>query len=733
MYTFSHTFVFIIADTMTHTSRASFDFDVDLDLDLDTDEDMLNPFFDPDLFNPLSPDPFAVDNFDHLHPMYLPAPSLPSHAEKMFDSPFTRRNFDRVPNLVSSTTMFQTLSWSKHREEFRHTTNGLHVYDFSAWRKKYNTTRFFVVDSQDPLKAKELSKVFQAAKNFNSIDTSYKKKQMNADHHMIPLMCCDAQRSALMWLPIDIPARSAHASEGFYEGQVLFADHMEPFGYESHNHPTTTYRNYLHGFDTKAICAELCGYYPSKTELARCRSKIEQVRLLSTRNPLTLADGCIILKKLAKADANSWMNVMNFLPFNEKCNWAQYLSSQTANSIYGVTYLPPTPFTGNNQPPIPFPPRNWEELCTKQVDERYRETATISLCLKNLRLRQPFQHLWHLKAQFDLSNFCSRHFIRSQGLIHICKEIQGQIIPSIETLCKRLSDMGITRVVLDGSHEQAHMAARHAVDHQNYMQAWRDLAGLCHLSMFGSEPTWEATQAYFTKFYKHASACRTRNRQPEHSVPMLHAQWSMNRNHLLMSILFRYTGKNLNDLLNTLHKGDCSLRYHFNHEDAHGRTTILNTVADQISFCVSVSMQRLHRKCVLSNYQEMACPSLSLSVSGGHACVDTQKCLGCDCPSSAKNETSDAVRNMFDHLHTYQERMNLDYSNQSFFPQILAASSTVQFQNHETRKRLHLSIKPVVDMRVNVDMRTLPGLEALVNGTASSNYAPPVCRMGGAW
>jgi hypothetical protein len=352
---------------------------------------------------------------------------------------------------------------------------------------------------------------------------------------------------------------------------------------------------------------------------------------------------------------------------------------------------------------------------------------SMGKALLTARTVRPFNHLWRLKTVYDLSNFCNRHSVRVAGLRAINDNIKTHVMPLIEGICRRMTDMSATRVAIDGSHEQAHLSARHEVDHNNYMQAWQDLSTLTALSVFDQEPATKQVSECYTTWQHHATLCRSHDKQPEFHVPFIYTQWHINRLHRLIAVLYRYTGKNYNDLLQLMLDNDCALRNDISNESAPGRTTMLDLLSYQISCCVDVTMKRLYGQCVKHNYQEMECSSRHPAGPGEpHACPIGGTCYGCNCHPKAQSQTALYVERMFQHLDKYQLDFGLDYSDSRHFPPMSYCGSTVQHQNHNSRKRFAVRSGNTQASMANIDLNTIPGIEPLLNGSSTQHQPNPL-------
>lgn len=686
-----------------------------------------------------------------------------------------REQYKTVPPIVSSADMFNGNSWAKMKFMYEKNSSKSRRFDYEAYRRENDNCCYYVIDTQRHLNTKAFgaTRAFQHQGLRDAVIPThgYTKRRDNVDHHMIPLVCCDKYRRSMMWLPLDVSVRSNFPRSHPARGQPVFADYMEEDDYKVADHVITQYSNFIHGVRSRFAYPPLRGYYPLDSDLAACANSLDAVRMWEAREPLTVVDGFDIMKKLASTDPDSWTNVMAFLPFNEKCNWSQYLSSDTAESVYGVAYpskrlvITPNPkwdctrfmftsrmmgglqacsrtfgspltqqqfnanravsallqswLTGNEEEGHSFNRRIY-----KEAKERKIETETLRNMLKSNRQAKPFFHLWHLKTIYDLSNFCNRHAVRVEAMQTISHNIKDQLVKHISDRCVRLSNLGATKFVDDGSVAQAQLLARHATEHYTYMQSWRDMSQLVALTMHEDEPTYDETATCFSLWQKHASYCRKHNLQPEFKAPMLHAQWAVNRLHAFADIAHRNMGKSFNGFLSLLYDQDCCVGADVNFESSPAHTTVLDLVSMQMSNCMDADMQRIYSHCVRFNYQEMACPVLPIGNHGGHTCGNVEACVGCDCHHLAKTQTAVAVRTMFGHLEEYQERFGLNF--RSAFIDGTYTSSRVQLQNHVSRKRVHTSITPSPTPFKNVDMNTIEGLEPLLTGVYNSCAAPPM-------
>ena len=657
---------------------------------------------------------------------------LPSSSAAYINKSTLQCDHTNVHELVSSDSMFVGLSWSRMKYQYERTTSGGVVrerprrFDYQSYRLLNGMCQFYVLDSasgtntrefaHQPVIARSISQSFANGRHTGL----HVKRDDNCDQHMIPPMCCDPQKRSLMWMPIDINVRP---TSGIGRGQPIFADFIEPRPYTVRMHPIWRYQSFLHGINHNDIYKPVRGYYPLRSDLAACPDKHARARMLSQREPLTVVDGFEILKKLAGVDPNSWTNVMAFLPFNEKCSWAQYLSAETCERVYGVHY----PHARTLPLPIKRPQMfSFSGNMLGGLDSlsaRMQEVAVIRHMRYHARKMKPFDQLWHLKTTYDLSNFCNRHNARSRALSTISANIIDCVVPTIEEICRRLTVLGVTRVQIDGSKEQAHLAARHTVDHNNYMQAWRDLSALTSLAMFDEEPSQAEVARCFAMWGRHSALCRAHGVTPKFHVPFLHAQWHVRRLHSFVGIIYRYMGKNYNDLLKVVYDSDCALRADVTCESAKGRTTILDLLSNQISTSIDIDMKRLYGQCVRFNYQEMDCNSCSRSEDNPYACSNGGMCYGCDCHPVAKSSTADDVERMFTHLDKFQATFNLDYGSEQNFPSVSYTSSTLQYAHHQHRKRFAVAVTPVM---TNTDLTTIPGIESLLVGDLTQSAPTPM-------
>lgn len=711
------------------------------------------------------PHPFSRPSFDE------PAgPADSSLLHSFIDRYSMREHYEPTALIASSDSMFAATEWRHMKFVYEKNSPTSRRFDYETYRGENDNCCYYVVDSKNHQNTKGFAQ--NPDHRYRGHQSAcYIKRRHNSDHHMIPPVCCDKKRRSLMWLPMDVCLRSSSPRSFPRRGQPIFADYLDQDEYKVSDHCITRYYQFLHGQRNRFVYAPLRGYYPLASDLAACKNSLEETRLWDSREPLTLADGFDIMKKLASKDPDSWANVMAFLPFNEKCGWAQYLSSETAESVYGVAYpvprtrIAPSPawdctrfmfssrlmgglqplsrtfgspltqqqFTmnrgvsshltewlvNNEEENHPYNKRFYAQALLRQ-----HETSSLRQLLKSNRQNKPFFHLWNLKTVYDLSNFCNRHAVRVEAMLTISHNIKDQLVKHIADRCVRLSQLGATKVVDDGSVAQAQLLARHATEHYTYMQSWRDLSMLCALSMHQDEPSQEETTRCFNLWHKHSAYCRKHDIQPQFTAPMLHAQWSVNRLHAFADVAHRNMGKTFNGFLTLLHDQDCAVGNDVNFESSLGHTTVLDLVAMQMSCCMDVDMQRLYSHCVRFNYQEMACPGLPQHTHGGHACGNAAACVGCDCHHLSKSQTATAVRTLFGHLEMYQERFGLNF--RAAFVDGTYTNSRVQLENHVSRKRLHTSITPSPTPVKNVDMDTIEGLESLLTGLYNSCAAPPM-------
>jgi uncharacterized protein YcgI (DUF1989 family) len=750
---------------------------------------------DEDFYLPLSPTVFFPNSPISLSPVrtskhaFVPLSPLPEENNKpcatnptvlhpfdcaihLYTNLATIRQRYRVVNpFVSSDRIFPSFFWK----------GGC----YERYRRQNDTCKFHVVDSTNAAHTHEFARLHQG--------NIYTKRRDNSDHPLIPLLCCDTNKRSLMWMPLDIPLRAVYG--GGRDGQALFADAVTPTFYRIRDHPFFLYLNFLHGVDHSDIYKELGGYYPpvlSMNGKAYCHTTAKQT--CAARTPLTLTDGLNILKKLAGADLDSWTNVMTFLPFNEKCGLAQYLSTATCERVYGVKYpvkIPPPrrrsvastfyvfsnnllsglEYKGRTYPHPhqavnllantnvttnlslflgrseflessdqlqelalrtctgsagdPPPTGQWGLFRERLVTMRMSEIKTMGHA-SEARRKQPFHALWHLKTTYDLSNFCNRHNVRCVALQTIARNIQENIVPLIESVSKRMTDMCVTRVEIDGSQEQAFLAAQHTLDHNRYMQAWRDMATLTILARFEGEPSITDTAACFVKWQRHAAFCRLHQVVPEYHVPFLHTTWHINRLHAFIAVLYRYMGKQYNDLLVLVADSDCALRHDISQESAHGRSTVLNLLSYQISVSINIDMNHLFIQCMKHTYHKMDCNLPTTPYTNSHTCPVGGTCYGCDCHPLAKAETAQYVERMFASLEAYNSCYNVDLDEDDkyamdwhFLHPTSYTDVKIQRQLHQSRKRFCRTPSINTATIPNQDQTTLTGIEPLMNGAAT--------------
>ena len=702
-----------------------------------------------------------------------PAPVPLSRSAAFTDRVFMRERYEPIPQLVTSDDMFAGSSWARLKFAYEKSSPLGRRFDYESYRGNNDTCHFYVVDTLRPNNTKDFRERHGYMAKGHAV--GYTKRRYNSDHHMIPLPCCDKKRRSMVWMPLDINLRARSPRSFPNHGQPVFADYIEA-GYERlAQHPINMYYDSLHGKDNRFTMAPMRGYYPLAKDLKNCLSTYDEAMMWATRDPLTLTDGFDILKKLASADPDSWANVMKFLPFNEKCGWSQYLSSSTAESVYGVAY--PTPRVVLQPKPTwdctrfmfssslmgglvrcsrtfgsPLTQNQYNEnratttrlsdwLITEDLEssvrkspdspryrasviQRYAEVRAVGAQIKSDRQKRPFFHLWRLKTVYDISNFCNRHALRVETTTTICNTLHDQVTQKIFADCAHLSQLGVTKVVDDGSHGQAHLVARHAENHYSYMHSWRDLALLTGLATNEGEPTQAEQDVCFNLWHKHSMFCNTNNKQPQFSAPMLHTQWTINRIQRFSDIVYRNMGKKLNDFLALFHDQECAVAHDISWDSSCARTTTLDLLAFQISACIDIDMEKVYAHCVRFNYQEMACPVLPTDHHGNHACGNPSACIGCDCHFMAKAQTLADVNAMYKNLDAYQERNNVDYGKR--FTRGTFMNATTQQQNHNGRKRVHTAISRPGDVKMNVDMDTVPGLESLITGTYYARAAPPI-------
>jgi len=645
---------------------------------------------------------------------------MPLQTDVYMATQLMRYNYTAFPELISSSAMFAELSWGRMKSGYERVGWWCRrKFDYQSYRLLNDTCRFYLVDNTNDSKTREFARL--NVRQAGGPRGKYVKRDDNHDHHTIPLLCCDRFKRSLLWMPIDINCR-AHIGSGC-KGQPIFADFMEPAPYNIRRHPTWQYRSFLHGVDHHTIYKSMHGYYPLRLDLATCSDPGARARMWREREPLSLIDGFEILKKLASADPNSWSHVMAFMPFNEKCSWAQYLSSDTCERLYGVHY--PTTTTR------PQPKQNIRRSVftgamiggLQPLSALMQEVASIKRARYHARTTKPFAQLWHLKTTYDLSNFCNRHNARSMALIAIATTITDNLVPAIEDICRRMTDLCVTRVQIDGSKEQAHIAARHAVDHNNYMQAWRDMSTLTALAVFDDEPPRAEVDRCFALWRCHSRICRAAGVTPQFNVPFLHTQWHIKRLHSFVAIIYRYMGKNYNDLLKVLYETDCALRDDITCEASKGRATTLDLLSNQISTSFDIDMKNLYGQCVRYNYQEMDCTTCTRKDNQPQSCPIGGNCFGCDCHPAAKKDTADHVERMFTHLDKYQSTFNIDFGSETNFHPTSYTSSTLQYAHHQHRKRF--AVAGTTSM-VNKDLTTIPGIESLLNLDSTQFDAPPM-------
>lgn len=678
-------------------------------------------------------------------------------------------SYIEIADFMGSNHMFNGMSWAHMKHAYRGPT-----YNFEEWRRAFDFNFFFVVDMTNSTRLREWQS--RSVIGGRSDGAVYTRRQENSDHHTIPPVCCDSHNRSLMWTPIDIPLRTrSYASHmRVNRGQPLFADHIAMPSCRHRDHPISRYQSFLHGVMHRDTQPPPHGYYPLASDLAGCRNYREHEALWAQREPLTLADGVDILKKLASADPNSWTAVMDFLPYNEKCGFAQYLSHATARRVYGVSYPvsrpPPKPsawnvtrfmFTANglyHTPRIAYTRKEgaldakkkrnragqhlndwmiaqgadslvlvadhaggadhfgataWGGWRRRRAAQIKSESVAIGKTLLYARFSNPFHVLWRLKMVYDLSNFCNRHDVRCNALATINANINEHLMPAIHVYSIRMTNMAVTKVLLDGTSAQDHLAARHTVDHKNYMQAWEDLSAMASLSTFHDEPSVDDKQVCFSNWQKHSMRFNAKGLAPEYEAPLVATQWHTHRLNTLVRITNRYMGKSYNDLQLLLLDGDCALRHNVIKEDAKGRTTVLNLISVQISCAIGIDMKLLNSRCTSHNYQEMACPVAANTTGPAHRCGDGHAlCLGCDCSQDVKVDTSYAVERMLAKLGGYRG------------DDLLYTSSAVQLENHLSRKRYHPAHPPVSG--ANIFERTVFGLEALLTNDICHNEHPPL-------
>lgn len=678
-------------------------------------------------------------------------------------------NYTEVPDFMGSTHMFNGMSWAHMKHLHQGPGN---TYNFDQWRRANDFNFFFVVDSTSSARQRDWQT--RPVMGGSASGGVYIRRRENSDHHTIPPVCCDSRNRSLLWTAMDIPVRARKNRLFDNRGQPIFADHVASPGCSHQDHPIARYQSFLHGVLHQDIHPPLRGSYPSAHDLAGCTTRREQETMWGQRDQLTLTDGVDILKKLACTDPNSWTAVMDFLPFNEKCGFAQYLSQSTAQRVYGVSYPASRPlrrlpawdvtrfmFTANGLYHTPriaytrqegssdatkkrnragqdlnewmieqgadstvlvadetecvdhFGANTWGEWRRRRAEQVKRECVAIGRTLLYARTCNPFRVLWHLKTKYDLSNFCNRHNVRCIGLATINVNLNEHLMPSIHAYARRMSNMAVTKVILDGTSSQDHLAARHAVDHQNYMQAWRDLSAMASLSTCHDEPSVDDTQTCLSNWQKHSMRFRAKGLAPQYDASLAITQWHIHRLCTLARITHRYMGKSYNDFQLLLLDGDCALRHDIMEEYAKGRTTMLNLLSAQISNAIAIDMKCLRSKCTSNNYQEMACPVAMAMAGPAHRCGEAHaRCIGCDCSQDVKLDTNAAVKLMLEQLGSYRR------------DDLLYTSSGVQLENHLSRKRFHPAYPPAPT--ANFCEHTIIGLENLLTNDICRNEQPPL-------
>lgn len=771
-----------------------------------TDDNNFDVDFDPTDLSVFSDDPdrplFSEDDDDG--DLYM-APFAPLPEEKSPQTEWQKfltgpglcgLNYQECDALVTSSTMFASTSWPRLRSKYTCVPNGAYVddaytnqVDFHAWRSANNVCAFDPIDSR----CKERTGLFHeyvraVAQCGNRRPYKERTRGVNADHHMIPLVCCDRARRSMMWLPLDANVRVSRTHTWPSRGQPMFIDFpthpdLQNSGIFS-GHPFIMYQEFLHGYHHEEVRPKLKGYYPLRQDMANA-SPLSKQRMWAARESLTMTDAFCILKKLATVDADSWATVMKFLPFNEKCGWAQYLSTTTASSLYGVAYpvgrarlgVPTMTryiFTNNVMrslrrmdgiPSIALQSASraahqanivtshtfnawlrrantpydgtlsdekirWTQTQIQWANERYKDAFLVGMKAKTDKLTKPFFCLWHMKTVYDLSNFCNRHAVRSAALGSIQYNIQHYVVPAIRVYTHRMSDIAATKVVLDGNYDQTVLQARHLVEHGRYMQAWRDMADLTALGMCTDEPDQAEYAKAFRDWNTHAQYCRKYAHEPRYDHPSLQTQWSIRRLYTLEKILYRYMGKKFNSLLSFLSDQDCALRHVLALEASFGRVTVLNLLSYQISCVISIDFKLLYGDCVYYNYQQMACPALEgISACDAHKCGNPRKCTGCDCPASIKYETAAKVRRMFEDLTNYQHRLDVCYDDDEG-TQGMIITHKKQRVDHLSRMRVHSAMAPTgAPDYLKPDTcygQIVRGLNALVSGESTAHEAPPI-------
>lgn len=674
---------------------------------------------------------FDSDSDSESNDIFMPftsslSPPVGTDVDRFIDSMWTETDFTPTPALISSDSMFDGAKWSRAKmDSFKHFDHSA----FHQYRLKHNVCEFEIIT-----RCKTSTRLFQLASETRRNRTPYRNRINNPDHHLIPPLCCDANNSSLCWLPLSIPLRRT-VGLGVRGSQAIFADFMQPLP-TTEQHPISLYAQFLHGKNHSSVCQLLPGYYPDREFMAECLDLDECADRWEQREKLNITDGFSILRKLARRDKDSWANVMAFLPFNEKCGFAQYLSYDTCDRVYGVAYpspsVRPSPATSQRfvfTDGIPrlkrvttFAPSHIDHSANYAISQRFhmwmlfqdasldglggtmgvvREQWSLARkieihdvkALMLARLNAPFDRIWRLKGVYDLSNFCNRHALRSRNLCMIAMNVEEHLIPTIQTYTRRMDKMCTTKVVLDGSAHQDYAHALHTKSHFEYMQAWTDLASLVHLDNNTTEPSTRDINDNFAEWRKHSLY----STNPLYQMPSLYARWYTHRLLTINELFHRYTGNTYHNLLDMMYQDDCALRSACQHTGSHGHTTQMDLLAYQISCCVAVDHRPIQRQCEKHNYQEMECD-------------DTDDWSGCNCSETMKASTRQAVYTPteFDTLCTCKP------------------FSKIQKEIHQARKRVHTSCEPIYDGGIHTGATVVAGLERLLSGSAASHAFPPL-------
>jgi hypothetical protein len=529
--------------------------------------------------------------------------------------------------------MFAPIQWSKLKK--------FHKFDFEAWRRVNNVTRFSIVDSRGANFETRLS---------NPVVQSFRRRKWtaaNTEFRMVPELCCDRAQRSLCWAPMDVPVRPAVHSYRVClpSSQPIFADFIcdrSPVVL----HPLRQMRSYYHGVNNQ------------QSPIATQENK----------------KGCCLLAAIAAAVVDVWLDIMAYLTVNEKAVYAHCFSDRTC-ADYGVnlmeyhrvkpawnvlstplaiTFVVGPQLMGSVHKRMKFTPgAAWEQRRAEWARERRSELEWLKTSAFESK-KTPLGLLSHYRTVYDLTNFTNRHGVRVTAVGAFLSFMTDQMVDGVLRCSERLGRYASTHFIQEDPIARALFTAKHTVEHVEYMTAWVDLGEIVNMSLDINIPldNINTKKLYHVKLGHDGVACHVDEKEVEMSKGEEDKMWHdwrdgatahmshhVGRLATLDRLATTYCGKSLSYLLDMYAEQDCALYadlgkvleyYKWGGSSSGGVLNgVVNQFAVQLSNAFSGDTKMLHDHVLRHSYQ-----SMNNVHTPGADCGET--CQGCFCPASLK-------------------------------------------------------------------------------------------------